>query len=117
MASESAMAILDYIAIAGIGLEIFGFTWLLKYLRSPTWSEHKKWIDRIPEHKKTEEFWANTTVYHDVRKITEEEKTMADNVNIGFLKYWQYRKEIGIFFVIIGLALQIIQIGVPHIFQ
>lgn len=106
---------LDMLAIVGIGIEAGGFVVLLKYLRSPTWTEHKKWIDSVPDEKKTQEFWQNTTVYHDVRKITKEENMMADNVNVGFLEHWQKRRRFGIFMVIFGLVCQIFQLGIPHL--
>jgi len=117
MVLEILSSILDGVALLGIGIEILGFILLIKFLRRPTWTEYKKWLDNIPEHKKTEKFWKNTTIYHDVQKISEEDIASGDNVNIGFLDYWKSRRELGISFVIIGLVFQMMQIIFPYIFQ
>ena len=102
----------NLLAIGGIGMEIWGFWWLLLYGRRPKKEEYDKWykkyLNKYPHFVSTEE---NSTEYYvDVLRQTGLRSKLNELVPIDFINFWKNRKDFAIKLVIIGLFGQIAQI-------
>ena len=126
---ESIELLIDLWAIVGIGLEIWGFWWLLKYGKMPTKSNLKKFLDDNIELKnKIIESPDNVIgTKYDPSGNKNWEEYAIENVMTGILNpeirniqhkdiedkfrdFWEGRKNLSIKLVIIGLIGQIVQI-------
>ena len=116
------MTVFYIVAIVGIGLEILGFYWLLKFNRVPKASElvawaHKHgfgedWVATIPRER-------YMVIDNDIDlEIITERETGGEMWHIPeeFYNYWQRYRNWAIRLVIIGLFGQILQIFNTDIF-
>lgn len=108
--------LIDLWALGGIGLEIFGFLWLLKYSQNPTLKDWKNWLTRngYEENWKAKkgDNYLEMTVNHVEGHRTFGLPTL---VKPEFVNMWLTRKNQAIIFVMIGLSGQFIQVLIPHI--
>lgn len=100
----------DLWAVIGIGFEIWGFWWLLKYGRTPKNSELTSWLRKNGFEESWQAKYTNeiTTMYLDNDAI--QQKDVLSGVPTNFKKYWNDRKTYSIILVIIGLAGQLMQL-------
>ncbi len=104
-----------FFGVGGISLEIAGFVMLLKYLRQPTENDLDSWIKKLPKTKENEDIWREPMAYRKFEALHEGDSPRIMSPT-KFMKFWNYRKKIGIYFVIAGLSSQIIQISLTYIF-
>ena len=110
------MLIFDLFAIIGIGLEIWGFIWILRYNRTQKASElvswalrngySENWVSEIPrEHSMI----IDNDLDYEI--VTNEKRGGQEwTVPKEFYEFSEKRRKWSILLVIIGLAGQIIQI-------
>ncbi len=101
--------------VGGISLEIAGFVLLLKYLRDSSYEDLQKWIKNLPKTKKYEDVWRHQHAYRKIEALHE-----GDEIRFikppQFVKFWNNRKNLGIYFVIAGLSGQLVQISSMYLF-
>ncbi len=104
-----------FFGVGGIGLEIAGFVMLLKHLRDPRYDDLKKWIKNLPKTKKYENIWRDQHAYRKMEGLQEGDEIRFTKP-AQFVKFWNDRKNLGIYFVIAGLLGQTIQISSAYFF-
>lgn len=104
-----------FFGVGGIGLEIVGFVMLLKYLRQPSYDDLQKWIKNLPHTKKYENVWRDQHAYRKIEALHEGDEIGFTKPH-QFSKFWNNRKNLGIYFVIAGLLGQIVQISSLYLF-
>lgn len=104
-----------FFGVGGIGLEIAGFVMLLKYIRQPSYDDLQKWLKNLPHTKKYEKVWRHQDAYMKFEAMHEGDEIKFIKPR-QFVKFWNNRKNLGIYFVIAGLSGQIIQISSLYLF-
>ena len=104
-----------FFGVGGIGLEIAGFVMLLKYIRDPSYDDLQKWIKNLPNTKKYEDVWKHQNAYMKFEAMHEGDEIRFIKPQ-QFVKFWNNRKNLGIYFVIAGLSGQIVQILSAYLF-
>ena len=121
--------LIDLWAIVGIGLEIWGFVWLLQYGKMPTKLDLKKFLSNNPKLKNQISKNVKTTIDTKYNPETDDnwEEYVIENIIIGisnpeirniqhkdledkFRGFWDSRKNMAIKLVIVGLIGQVAQI-------
>jgi len=108
------MSYFDLFALVGLGLEIWGFIWILKYNRIQRASDLEKWALR---NGYSENMWNEIPRERDM--ILDNDVEISGEMNIrgerwsvpnDFYNYSESRRKWGIGLVVIGLGGQIIQV-------
>ncbi len=115
MLSFESFLVDTFFGVGGIGLEIVGFVLLLKYLRQSSYDDLEKWIKNLPKTKKYENVWRHQDAYRKMEGLQEGDELRFIKPS-QFVKFWNGRKNLGIYFVIAGLSGQIVQILSTYLF-
>lgn len=101
--------------VGGIGLEIIGFVILLKYTREPNYDDLEKWIKNLPHNTKYEDIVRHNLYYRKIESLHDGDPIKFRKPDL-FAKFWNGRKNFGIYMVIFGLFGQLIQISLSYLF-
>lgn len=95
-----------FVIVIGIVGEIIGFIFMLKYTQKPRYADIESWKARH------ENIQSKKEVFFRYRRDARTDYSEVEPVcyaPIEFLEFWEGEKKLGIFFIIGGLFLQLMQ--------
>lgn len=97
-----------FFIVIGIVSEIIGFIILLKYTQTPRYADYESWKARNENLQSKKQ--VTMTLRTDPRRDTSEVEPVF-YIPIEFLDFWDRERNLGIFCIIGGLFLQLIQLA------